>query len=252
MGLVSLVLLIACANVANLLNARAASRGSEIGLRVSLGASRGRLIRQLLIESTVLAFLGSAVGCLFAYWGTRLLISLISSTGNTISLNVSPDLRVVGFTTGACLFTVILFGLAPAWRTARTDLVPGLKQSPRTLSAAGLRLGLGKALVVAQVALSLILLFGAGLFLRTLVKLRNVDTGFDRRNVLLFGLNPTKSGYKEATRNDFFFRVSQRLAVLPSVESATTSFHAPINDGRRSRTLRIPGLTLPPIRRASP
>ncbi len=246
MGLVSLVLLIACANVANLLLARASSRGREISLRLSLGASRGRLIRQLLTESIALAFLGGAVGCLFAYWGTGLLISLISSTGNTVSLNVSPDLRVVGFTTGACLFAAILFGLAPAWRSARTDLLPGLKQSPRTLSTAGLRLGLGKALVVSQVVLSLVLLFGAGLFVRTLVKLRNVDTGFDTRNVLLFGLNPTKSGYKEAALNDFFFRVCQRLSTLPGVESATASFHAPINDGRRGNTLRVSGLTLSP------
>jgi predicted permease len=246
MGLVNLVLLIACANVANLLLARATSRAREIGLRLSLGASRGRLIRQLLTESIVLAFLGGAVGCLFAYWGTSLLISLISSTGKTISLSVSPDLRVIGFTTGACLFTAVLFGLAPAWRSARTDLVSGLKESPRTLSTAGLRLGLGKALVVSQVALSLVLLFGAGLFVRTLVKLKNLDTGFDTRNVLLFGLNPTKSGYKEATLNDFFFRVGQRLAALPGVESATASFHEPINDGRRGRTLRVPGRTLPP------
>lgn len=246
MGLVSLILLIACANVANLLLARAALRKREISLRLSLGASRGRLIRQLLTESMALAFLGGAVGCLFAYWGTSLLISLMSSTGNTISLSVSPDVRVVGFTTGTCLFTAILFGLAPAWRTARTDLVPGLKQSPRTVSTAALHLGLGKALVVSQVALSFVLLFGAGLFVRTLVKLKNVDIGFDARNLLLFGLNPTKSGYKEATLNDFFFRVSQRLAALPGVQSATASFHEPINDGRRGRTLRVSGLTLPP------
>lgn len=165
-----------------------------------------------------LAFLGGAVGCFFADWGTGLRISLIYSTGNTISLNVSPDSRVVAFTTGACLFTAILFGLAPAWRAALTNLLPGLKQSPRNLSAAALHLGLGKALVVSQVALSLVLLFGAGLFMQTLVKLRNVDTGFDTRNVLIFGLNPTKSGYKEAMVNDFFSRVSQRLTALPGVD----------------------------------
>lgn len=246
MGLVGMVLLIACANVANLLLARATSRQREIGMRLSLGASRGRLIRQLLTESILLSFLGGAVGCLFAYWGTSLLISLISGTGNTISLSTGPDWRVAGFTAGVCLVTGILFGLAPAWRAARTDLVLGLKQSGRAVQSPGLRLGLGKALVISQVALSLVLLFGAGLFVRTLTKLRSVDAGFDTRNVLLFCLNPTKSGYKEGALNDFFFRVRQRLALLPGVNSATSSFHEPINDGRRSNNLTIPGSNLPP------
>jgi predicted permease len=246
MGLVGMVLLIACANVANLLLARATSRQREIGMRLSLGASRGRLIRQLLTESILLSFLGGVVGCLFAYWGIGLLISLITSTGNAISLSVRPDWRVVGFTTGACLFTGILFGLAPAWRTARTDLAPGLKQGAQTVPSSGLRLGLGKALVVFQVALSLVLLFGAGLFVRTLAKLKNVDTGFDTRNMLLFCLNPTKSGYKEAALNDFFYRVRQSVASLPGVTSATTSFHEPINDGRRGCRLTVPGSNLPP------
>ncbi|HKW33466.1 MAG TPA: ABC transporter permease [Candidatus Acidoferrum sp.] len=246
MGLVGLVLLIACANVANLLLARAASRQREIGMRLSLGASRGRLIRQLLTESILLSFVGGAVGCLFAGWGTSLLISLITSTGNNISLRTGPDWGVAGFTTGVCLITGILFGLAPAWRAARTDLAPGLKQGAQAAQSAGLRLGLGKALVVSQVALSLVLLFGAGLFVRTLVKLENVDTGFDTRNVLLFCLNPTKSGYKEAALNDFFFRVRQRVALLPGVTSATASFHEPLNDGRRSNGLKVPGLSLPP------
>jgi predicted permease len=241
MGLVGVVLLIACANVANLLLARATSRRKEIGVRLSLGASRGRLIRQLLSESIVLAFMGGAVGCLFAYCGTGLLISLITSTGNKISLSVRPDLRVIGFTTGACLFTGILFGLAPAWRAARSDFVPGLKQSPQTLSAAGLRMGLGKALVVSQVALSLVLLFGAGLFVRTLVNLKNVDTGFDTQNLLIFGVNPTKSGYKEAALNDFYSRVQQSVAALPGVASVTSSFHLLLNDGIRGEALSVPG-----------
>ena len=244
MGLVGLVLLIACANVANLLLARATSRQREIGMRLSLGASHGRLIRQLLTESILLSFLGGAVGCLFAYWGTGLLISLITSTGNTISLSTGPDWRIAGFTTGVCLVTGVLFGLAPAWRAARTDLAPSLKQGAQAVSSAGLRLGLGKALVISQVALSLVLLFGAGLFIRTLAKLRNVDTGFDTRNMLLFCLNPTKSGYHEAALNDFFFRLRQRVASLPGVISATASFHEPINDGRRSCDLTVPGSNL--------
>ncbi len=245
MGLVALVLLIACANVANLLLSRATSRQREIGMRLSLGASRGRLIRQLLTESILLSFLGGVVGCLFAFWGTSVLIALITSTGNTISLSVSPDWRVAGFTTGVCFCTGILFGLAPAWRAARTGLAPGLKQSGQGVQPAGLRLGFGKALVVSQVALSLVLLFGAGLFARTLAKLRNVDAGFDTQNVLLFCVNPTKSGYKEAALNDFFFRVRQKVASLPGVTTATASFHEPLNDGRRSDQVKVPGLRLP-------
>ena len=245
MGLVGLVLLIACANVANLLLARATARQREISVRFSLGASRARLIRQWLTESIVLAFLGGAVGCLFAYWGTGLLISLITASGGTISLSVSPDLRVVGFTAGACLFTGILFGIGPAWRAARVDLVPGLKRGPQSISVAGLRLGLGKTLVVGQVALSLVLLFGAGLFVRTLVKLRKVDPGFDTRNVLIFGLNPTKSGYNEAALNDFYSRVQQSVAALPGVISATSSFHLLLNDGTRGEALAVPDSSKP-------
>ena len=241
MGLVGLVLLIACANVANLLLARATARQREISVRLSLGASRARLIRQWLTESIVLAFLGGAVGCLFAYWGTGLLISLITATGDTISMSVSPDLRVAGFTAGACLLTGVLFGIGPAWRAARVDLVPGLKRGPQSISVAGLRLGFGKTLVVGQVALSLVLLFGAGLFVRTLVKLRNVDPGFDTRNILIFGMNPTKSGYKEAALNDFYSRVQKRVAALPGVISATSSFHLLLNDGTRGEALSIPG-----------
>ena len=246
MGLVGLVLLIACANVANLLLLKATSRRREIGVRLALGASRARLIRQLLTESVVLAFMGGAVGCLFAYWGTGLLISLISSTAHAISLSVDPDLRVAGFSAGACLFTGIFFGLAPAWQAARADLVPGLKQSPQTMRMAGVRLGVDKTLVVAQVAVSLVLLFGAGLFVRTLVNLKNVDAGFDTRNLLIFGVNPTKSGYREAALNDFYSHVQQRVAALPGVASVTSSFHLLLNDGTRGEALSVPGFVPKP------
>ena len=214
-------------------------------MRLSLGASRGRLVRQLLTESIVLALMGGALGCLSAWWGVHLLVAFISPTGQTISLSASPDWRVTGFTLGVCLLTGILFGLAPAWRVASADLVPELKQGRQAAPPRGPRLGLGKQLVVFQVALSLVLLFGAGLFVRTLTELRNVDLGFEARNVLLFGLNPTKSGYKETELNNFFARVDQSLSTLPGVISATASFHKPISDGRRSQSLRLLGLTLP-------
>jgi predicted permease len=243
MGFVGLVLLIACANVANLLLARAASRQKEIGVRLSLGASRGRLIRQLLTESLLLACMGGALGYGLAYLGSSLLLTLISPASNPVTLNLSPDLYVLGFTAAACLVTGLLFGLAPAWRATRTDLAPALRQGTQTSGAAGLHLGWGKTLVVFQVALSLVLLFGAGLFVRTLRNLRRLDPGFDTENVLLFGLNPTKSGYPEAALNGFYSRVQQRIAALPGVVSATASWHMLLGDGSRGLTLAVPGYT---------
>ena len=243
MGLVGLVLLIACANVANLLLTRATSRQKEIGVRLSLGASRGRLLRQLLTESVLLAGMGGALGYLFAYWGSYVLVVLISPASKPLSLNISTDLRILGFTAGACLLTALLFGVAPAWHAMRTDMTPALRQSTQTTGSAGLRLGLGKALIVVQVAVSLVLLFGAGLFVRTLLNLRHIDPGFDQNNVLIFGLNPTKAGYKQSALNDFFSRVERRVATLPGVISATASFHTLLNDGRRSEDVWVEGFT---------
>ncbi len=217
MGIVGLVLLIACANVANLLLARAMSRQKEIGVRLSLGASRGRLIRQLLTESTLLACIGGALGLVIAQWGSRLLITFISRSNNPLQLDLSPDVRVLAFTAAACLVTGLLFGLVPALQGTAADLSPALKQSSPTVGAGPVRLGLAKSLVIAQTAMSLVLLLGSGLFVRTLVNLENTDAGFDRRNLLLFGLNPAKAGYKTSALNDFYTRVQQRVAALPGV-----------------------------------
>ncbi|MGH9776167.1 MAG: ABC transporter permease [Candidatus Acidiferrales bacterium] len=243
MGLVGLVLLIACANVANLLLARASARQREIGVRLSLGASRGRLIRQLMTECLLLAGMGGALGYLLAYLGSSLLVAFISPASNPLTLDLTPDMRVFGFTAAACLMTGLLFGLAPAWRATRTDLAPALRQSTQSVGAAGLRLGLGKTLVVCQVALSLVLVFGAGLFVRTLLNLKHVNPGFDTENVLLFGLNPTKSGYKEAALNDFYARVQQRVSDVPGVVSATASWHLLLGGGARSEDVSVPGYT---------
>ncbi|MBI3406178.1 MAG: ABC transporter permease [Acidobacteria bacterium] len=241
MGLVGVVLLIACANVANLLLARATCRQKEIGVRLSLGASHGRLVRQLLTESLLLSAMGGVVGLLFAYWGSDLLVGLVSAPTDPLSLNLSPDYRVLGFTAAACIFTGFLFGLAPAWRSARLDLTTAVKQTTQSMGSGGARLGLGKILVVSQVALSLVLLFGAGLFVRTLVNLRQLDLGFAQDNVLIFGLNPTQSGYKSAALKDLYSRVQRSVASLPGVVSATSSWHLLLHGGRRSDTLRVPG-----------
>jgi predicted permease len=241
MGLVGLVLLIACANVANLLLTRATARQKEISVRLSLGASRGRLMRQLLTESVLLAGMGGVLGYLFAYWGSALLIVLISPANRPLSLDINPDLRVLGFTAAACLLTAILFGVAPAWHSLQIDVTPALKQNTQTSSAFGLRLRLGKALVVVQVAVSLLLLFAAGLFVRTLINLRHIDPGFDQNDVLVVGLNPTRAGYKPSALNDFFSLVQQRIAALPGVISATASYHMLLNDGRRGSNVWVEG-----------
>jgi predicted permease len=241
MGMVVLVLLIACANVANLLLARSAARQREIGIRLSIGASRGRLIRQLLTESAVLAFTGGAAGSVLAWWSSGLLVTWIGSGRDGFALNVSPDLRMLGFTSGACVLTALLFGLVPALRATRLDLTPALKRGERAAPGREGRVSLGKALVAAQTALCVVLLFGAGLFVRTLVNLHNRDIGFEANNVLLFGIDASRAGYKGQALDDFYARVRQRVAALPGVISATASLHLLLSGSSRSDAVEVPG-----------
>ncbi|HVI71193.1 MAG TPA: ABC transporter permease, partial [Pyrinomonadaceae bacterium] len=219
LGVVGLVLLIACANVANLLLSRAAARQKEIGLRLALGASRRRLVRQLLTESVLLAFLGGLLGILFAVWIKDGLIGVSLWGGRGMaSLEPRLDSRVLGFTFALSLLTGVVFGLAPAWRTTRVDLTPSLKESGRASSAAHRSL-LGRGLVVVQVALSLILLVGAGLFVRTLLNLQRVDTGFNTKNLLLFDIQPGLTGYKHERLVQLYPRISERLETIPGVQA---------------------------------
>jgi predicted permease len=221
-GVVALVLLIACANVANLLLARASLRGPEIGVRLAVGAGRLRLIRQLLTESVLLASLGGALGVVFAFWGKRALAAL--ATRDTSFLPAEIDLsiswRVLAFTVSVSMLTGILFGLAPAFRATGLDLATAIKQGRRTTGAVS---RLSKGLVVLQVALSLLLLVGAGLFIRTLYNLQRVNLGFNQENILLFGLNPGQGGYRDERLTQLYQRLFERLDQLPGVQASTFS-----------------------------
>ncbi|HEY6291545.1 MAG TPA: ABC transporter permease [Terriglobia bacterium] len=245
MGVVGLVLLIACANVANLLLSRAAARQREIAVRLAIGAGRSRIIRQLLTESVMLASLGGTLGLLLAYWATGVLIAFMSSGRNPIAISVSPNLRALALTALISIVTGILFGLAPAYRAARVDLTGALKDASSLLGRGRLRLGFGKALVVSQVAMSLLLLVGAGLFVRTLENLEEADLGFDRRNVLLFGVDATEGGYKDERLLSFYQELQQGLEGLAGVRSAASSGSTLIGGGVSIDGLSIEGRPAP-------
>lgn len=222
LGVVGLVLLIACANVANLLLSRSAGRQKEIGLRLALGASRRRLVRQLLTESMLLAVIGGLFGIIFAIWIKDGLIAVSLWGGRNMALDPRLDWRVLGFTLALSLLTGIVFGLAPAWRATRVDLTPSLKDSGRSSSAVHRSL-LSRGLVVVQVALSLLLLVGAGLFVRTLLNLQRVDPGFNTENLLLFEVEPSLIGYKDEKLRQIYVQISERLEAVPGVETVTFS-----------------------------
>lgn len=241
LAVVGVVLLIACANVANLLLARATARQKEIGVRLSMGATRARLVRQLLAESLLLASLGGLAGLAFAYWGSSVLMAMMQRGNHSIMLDVHPDMRVLAFTAAACLFTGLLFGLAPALRAARVDLAPALKQSASNLGSGRQRMRLTRSLVVSQIALSLVLLFGAGLFVRTLVNLETQNVGFARENLLLFGIAPREAGYKGARYANLCREIQTRVAALPGVKSATSSLHLLLSGSSRGQSITVTG-----------
>src|SRR3974390_1837110 len=225
---VGIVLLIACANVGGLLLSRATARRKEIAVRLALGAGHGRVVRQLLTENVLLSLAGGALGILFASWGTHTIVSLIASNSDR-PLGFAPgmDGRVLAFTFGASILTGIVFGLAPAFRGTRVDLTPALKEGTRGSAAEG-RMGgrsftLSNGLVTAQVALAVVVLVGAGLLVRTLQNLRNVDPGFEVRNLLTFELDPTLIGYKTPQIVAFYRELQERLSAMPGVESVSYS-----------------------------
>ena len=219
---VGFVLLIACANVANLLLVRASSRQKEIAVRLAMGASRWRLIRQLLTESVLLSTLGGAAGVLIALWLKDSLLSVGDWAGREFSLSPRLDLRVLAFTFGLSFLTGVIFGIVPAFRATRVDLTPTLKDTGRGSSATTRSL-LSRSLVVAQVSLSLLLLIGAGLLVRTLINLQRVDPGFNEENLLLFYADPSLLGYKDDRLRNLYQQLFARLEAVPGVRAVTFS-----------------------------
>jgi predicted permease len=229
-GVVIAVLLIVCANVANLLLSRATSRRKEISVRLSMGAPRSRLIRQLLTESVLLSAIGGGLGLAVAYWLRGLL-----PFGATAPL----DWRVFAFVFGLSVFTGMLFGLVPAFRATRVDLAEAMKFESR--SVAGGRSWLSMGLLVVQVALSVVLVIGAGLFLRTLHNLRHVDVGFNPNNLLLFAVDPSLNGYDADRTATFYADLQQALKALPGVRSAALTRVAFLSGSRSSSSIHIQG-----------
>ena len=219
MCMVGLVLLIACANVANLLIARAFMRQKEIALRLSLGSSRSRLVRQLLVESLVLSFAGGALGLAIAFSLTKWLLALIPQEGEPILISAHPDLRILLFALLVTFATGIIFGLLPALRASRPDPWSTLKDTMGSIAGTGGSLFLRKGLVTAQVALSFLLLFGAGLFVRSLQNLKTTDTGVAVENLLTFQLSPALSGYDNARGTIFYRQLLEKLRATPGLTS---------------------------------
>jgi putative ABC transport system permease protein len=219
MSMVGLVLLIACANVANLLIARAFMRQKEIAVRLSLGASRGRLVRQLLVESGVLSVAGALVGVGLAIALTRGLLALVPSQGQPILIDARPDARILSFTLLLTVITAVVFGLVPALRASRPDVWSTLKDVVGSIAGAKGSLFLRKGLVAAQVALSFLLLFGAGLFVRSLQNLRTTDTGVALDNLVTFQLAPALSGYDNQRATLLYQQLLERLRAMPGMKS---------------------------------
>jgi predicted permease len=239
MVVVGLVLLIACANIANLLLARATARRHELSVRVALGASRLRIARQLLSESLLLSVTGAFVGLLFASWGSRLLVRQLSTTTNSVFLDLSLDWRVLMFTAAVAVTTALLFGMVPALRGIRVQPNEALKAQGRGVVGDG-RLGFGSLLVILQVALSLVLVVAAGLFVRTFSSLASLDLGFDRAPVLVANVNAQRAQLEPAERPELFRRVLEAAAGVPGVASAAISAVTPVSGSTWTNSVEVP------------
>ncbi len=244
-AIVGLVLLIACANVANLLIARANSRQKEIAVRLSLGATRGRIVSQLLIESLLLALAGGIAGLMLAVWIDTTLIGFLPTGDHPLAISTVPDFRILGFNIALSLLTGIIFGLVPALQSTRPDLASTLKDQAGSVTG-GTSVSFRKGLVIAQVTLSLLLLIGAGLFIRSLSNLKELDPGFRTSNLLTFSIDPPQNGYKPERSLDFYRQLTEALNTTPGVEAASLAI-VPILEGEEwDNTVTVEGYRAKP------
>ena len=240
MAVVGLVLLIACANVAGLLVSRSAARQKEMAVRLAMGARGGRIVRQLLTESVLLALVGGVLGILFAVWGVHAITAVImTGSKDPFPFVVQPDWRVLAFMAVVSVLAGILFGLAPALRSTKLDLAPVLKENFSTHPEGARRFHLGNVLVTVQAALSIIALIGAGLLVRTIENLRNVNPGFDTRNILIFGIDPTLEKYTEPQIQNLYRELRERFNALPGVISTSYSSDALLSGGLWTEDLHV-------------
>jgi putative ABC transport system permease protein len=245
LGAVACVLLIACANVANLLLARAMSRYKEMAIRAAMGASRIRVIRQLLTESLLLSLLGGAVGLLLAVWWSDLLIAL-GKDDIPRAVEVGIDWRVLTFTLGVSLLTGLVFGLAPAFHSSKTELVDSLKEGGRGATEGARRNSVRNVLVVSELAIAVMLLVGAGLLIQSLWRLQKVESGLRPENVLTFNVTLPETKYTYEKQTQFFIDLKSRLESTPGAQSASTIFPLPLSGDRFSISFEIEGRPLPP------
>jgi predicted permease len=251
MAMVGLILAVACFNIANLLLARATSRRREIALRLSLGAGRFRIVRQLLTESVVLAVLSGIAGIGVAAICIRFLLLLLTNGNDNFTVKVGLDWRVLSFTLLIAFISGIFFGLAPALQATRVDITPALKETRASESHGnrrrfGLRFGLSQVLVVAQIGISVLLVIAAGLFVRTITNLHSVNLGFNAENILIFNLDATQAGYKDAALKAFYKELEQRFQAIPGVRSATSSDMPLVGGWSSSTSITVPGIPQPP------
>ena len=239
MGISGLVLLIACANMANLLLVRGMARKAEMSVRAALGARRGRIVRQLLTESVLLAGLGGLAGLGVAYAGTRMLLAMAFAGAENMPIHASPSPAVLAFACGLSLLTGVLFGMAPAWIASQIDPADALRSGMR--STAGGATLLQRSLVVMQAALSLVLLVGAGLFAQSLRKLEHIDLKLDSSNRYIVHINPQAAGYSQRQLSDFYRTLDQRLHALPGVQTVGITSYTPMEDDNDSWTVQLQG-----------